>query len=134
MSTNKALEQAREKLSAYGQEHVLQYYDTLSDSQKEALLNQISELDLSVTQYALHRENLPGRGVITPLKAMEISQIKEKEAEYRSKGLELIRQGKLGAVLLAGGMGTRLGSIIRSACMTSARRIPFISCSVWLRT
>lgn len=110
MSTNTTLEQAKEKLAAYEQEHVLQYYDTLSDKEKTLLLEQISALDLSVTRYAIHREELPGRGVITPLKAMELSQIKEKEAEYRSKGLELIRQGKLGAVLLAGGMGTRLGS------------------------
>ncbi len=29
------LEQAKEKLAKYGQEHVLQYYDELSDTQRQ---------------------------------------------------------------------------------------------------
>lgn len=103
-------ERAQEKLGQFGQEHVLQYYNSLSDTEKDRLLTQIEDMDLSVTQYALHRENLPERGVITPLKAMEMSEIKAKEEIYRQKGLQAIRDGKLAAVLLAGGMGTRLGS------------------------
>ena len=40
--------EAKAKLAPIGQEHVLQYYDELSDSQKESLLRQIDETDFSV--------------------------------------------------------------------------------------
>ena len=98
------------KLQQYGQEHALQYYDQLSEAEQDALLTQIEEMDFSVTGYVGHKDKLPERGVITPLKAMELSEIHEKEEEYHEIGLSEIRKGKVAAVLLAGGMGTRLGS------------------------
>ena len=42
------LEEARKKLEEYGQLHVLDYYDELTQEQKEALLAQIDETDFSV--------------------------------------------------------------------------------------
>ena len=42
------LECAKQKLQQYGQEHLLKYFDTLSETQKEALLQQIEETDFSV--------------------------------------------------------------------------------------
>ena len=101
---------AEQKLEQYGQTHVLQYYDTLTDEEKDRLLSQIEQMDLSVTKYVNHRDELPKRGVITPLKALEIPEIQKREEEYRELGLQEIREGKVAAVLLAGGMGTRLGS------------------------
>lgn len=103
-------ELAAKKLEQYGQTHVLKYYDTLTEEEKDKLLTQIEQTDLSVTKYVHHREELPGRGEITPLKALEISEIQKREKEYHTIGLEQIRAGKVAAVLLAGGMGTRLGS------------------------
>lgn len=101
---------AEQKLEQYGQTHVLQYYDTLTDEEKDQLLSQIEQMDLSVTKYVKHRDELPKRGAITPLKALEIPEIQKREEEYRELGLQEIRSGKVAAVLLAGGMGTRLGS------------------------
>lgn len=49
------------------------------------------------------------RGTFAPLGAMEISEIKEKKDDFKKTGLDAIRNGKIGAVLLAGGQGTRLG-------------------------
>ena len=103
-------ENAWNKLKKFGQEHALQYYDQLTDMQKDALLSQIEEMDFSVTGYVGHQDQLPARGVITPLKAMELSEIKENEESYHTLGLSKIREGRVAAVLLAGGMGTRLGS------------------------
>ena len=50
------------------------------------------------------------RGVITPISVTELSEISARYSEFSSAGLEEIRSGHVGAVLLAGGMGTRLGS------------------------
>ena len=104
------LTEAKAKLEKYGQEHVLKYYDELSEAQKEALLEQIAATDMSILDSCRHREELAKKGVISPLAAMQLSEIKEKEEEFTKVGLDAIRAGKVGAVLLAGGMGTRLGS------------------------
>ena len=103
-------EQALAKLAAAGQEHVMRYYDTLSEEQKEALLSQIETTDFSVLSYLGQNKGEMQRGKIGPLAAMQIEEITEREQEFRSAGLGAIREGKVGAVLLAGGMGTRLGS------------------------
>ena len=70
MSMN--LEQAREKLEHYGQQHLLRYYEELSEEQKEGLLAQIEAADMSVPQACKNREALAQKGVITPLASMQL--------------------------------------------------------------
>ncbi len=41
---------------------------------------------------------------------MKLAQIEERRDEFVQAGLDAIRAGKIGAVMLAGGMGTRLGA------------------------
>ena len=104
------LSQAREKLEKYGQEHVRKYYGELSDGEKAALLAQIEVSDMDVIDSCRHPEELLQRGAITPLAAMQLPEIEAERESFTAAGLEAIRAGKVGAVLLAGGMGTRLGS------------------------
>lgn len=104
------LQQAQEKLEKYGQQHVLKYYEELSGEEKQALLDQIESTDMSILEACLHKEELAKKGVITPLAAMQLDEIAAKRESFTATGLEAIREGKVGAVLLAGGMGTRLGS------------------------
>lgn len=103
-------EQAREKLSAQGQEHLLKYYAELSPQQQQQLLEQIDITDFSMISKLEIYKNGEARGEITPLAAMQLSQIQEKKQELTQIGIDAIQKGKVGAVLLAGGMGTRLGS------------------------
>lgn len=102
--------QAEEKLKQYGQEHVLRYYDELDESGKEELLGQIAETDFSVLDSLKQKEKGVPKGKITPLGAMELAEIEAGREHYRTVGIQAIRAGKVGAVLFAGGMGTRLGS------------------------
>lgn len=98
-----------EKLEKYGQTHLLKYYDELSGDEQAGLLAQIEATDLSVVD-ACHHIGEDRKGRITPLAAMQLQEIEAHREEYTGLGLEAIRAGKVGAVLLAGGMGTRLGS------------------------
>ena len=104
------LGQAMEKIEKYGQEHVLKYYDEISAEEKQTLLGQIAAVDMSILESCKHREELARKGVITPLAAMQLDEIEANRDSFTATGLEEIRQGRVGAVLLAGGMGTRLGS------------------------
>ena len=103
-------QEAYKKLEEYGQLHVLKYYEELSKEEQEALLTQIEQTDFAVLALCEKKETLNPRGKIEPIGVMELAEIEEKKEEYTQTGLEAIRAGKVGAVLLAGGMGTRLGS------------------------
>ncbi len=101
--------EAYEKLEKYGQLHVLKYYEELPEEKKDSLLNQVAELDFEILKYS--KENTTNRkGTVSPLAAMQLPEIETNKEEYTRIGVEEIRKGKIAAVLLAGGMGTRLGS------------------------
>ena len=95
-----------EKLRACGQEHLLDT-EGLSEAEREAYLCELAALDLTVP--AALRETKGARGKIGPAKGLSIPEIEERGEEYRAAGREAIRGGKVAAVLLAGGQGTRLG-------------------------
>ncbi len=100
---------AKEKLSSCGQQHILQYYDELNDAEKKALLDQIELTDFSVIEKGKSGE-ASKKGVVSPLASMELDEIKENKERFLEIGTKAIQEGKVAAVLLAGGMGTRLGS------------------------
>ncbi|MCR4674781.1 MAG: UDPGP type 1 family protein [Lachnospiraceae bacterium] len=95
-------------LKEHNQEHVLKYFDTLSEIEQKDLLCQIKAVDWEMIETAKSEDN-QSRGEITPLGAVEIKEIEERREEFVEEGLKAIREGKVGAILLAGGMGTRLG-------------------------
>ena len=102
-------QKAYEKLEAARQLHVLDHFESLTEAQQKNLLNDIELTDFTVLSYLEKREELMRRGVITPLAALEIPEIEKSRAWFEELGYRAIRQGKVGTVLLAGGMGTRLG-------------------------
>lgn len=104
-------QEAYAKLEACGQLHALKYYEELTEGQRERLLAQIETTDFSVlTSKEREAVKIARRGVIEPLSAMELDEIGEKRETFEQIGLDAVKAGKIGAVLLAGGMGTRLGS------------------------
>jgi len=101
--------EANDKLAKWNQLHILKYFEELSEEQKRELLLQIEATDFSILKESLEHPDT-GKGEITPLQAMQIDEIEKRKEEFYEAGLEALRDDKVGAVLLAGGMGTRLGS------------------------
>ena len=103
------LAEAGKKLAAFGQEHLLRFYEELSEEERDALLSQILASDFSVLNPGRLAAAGAVRGKITPLSALELPEIAARREEFASAGLDILREGCCAAVLLAGGMGTRLG-------------------------
>ena len=97
-------------LKEHGQEHIWEAYQKLDEAGKEKLASQVERVDWSMVAMAGHEELAQERGKLEPLSALEVSEIEKNKDAYEAKGLEAIKAGKVGAVLLAGGQGTRLGS------------------------
>lgn len=102
-------DEALQKLTKAGQQHLLDYYDEISDTQKEQLLLQIEQLDLSLLDLMTDGAKEVPKGKLKPLGALTLEEIEARRDEYEKTGIEAIKACKVGAVLLAGGQGTRLG-------------------------
>lgn len=89
--------------------HLIDYYDKLDTADKTTLVEQIHSLDWRLLDVLKQKEETTKRGKITPLTARTISEINENRTRYETLGLKAIREGKVAAVLLAGGQGSRLG-------------------------
>lgn len=96
-------------LEKYGQTQLLKYYNELGSENQEKLLNQINSIDFSLLSLLDNKEHKVEKGKLEPLGALTINEIEQKKEEFLAAGLDAIRKGKVGAVLLAGGQGTRLG-------------------------
>ena len=101
--------QAEELLAAHGQTQLLDYYDELTDEQRACLLSDIAKLDFSVLEN-LKTDNSKTLGKLSPADALSVEEVERNRAGFEMAGLEALRAGKVAAVLLAGGQGTRLGS------------------------
>lgn len=98
-----------EMLKKHGQEQLLKYYDELSDESKASLLAQIGQIDWSLLSLLDRKEMKVEKGELSPLGALEIDEINARRDEFEKVGIEALKAEKVGAVLLAGGQGTRLG-------------------------
>lgn len=113
------VEELRARLTAHGQEHLLQYWDKLTPDQQRDLAHELSDLDLAAVcryhkrcvAYADNTAKLDH--LMEPLPAQLVGSVARSDsallAHYESIGLKQISEGKVAVLLLAGGQGTRLG-------------------------
>ncbi|MBQ4575845.1 MAG: UDPGP type 1 family protein [Clostridia bacterium] len=97
-------------LAPYGQTQLLRFWDTLDDAGREKLAGQIKNIDFSLLKLLEKENHAVEKGELAPLGCMTLAEIAKQRDVCEEKGIEMIRQGKAAAVLLAGGQGTRLGS------------------------
>ncbi len=103
-------------LAPYGQDHVLRFWDELDEQQRTRLTTQIKDLDLEqIAQLAAGRDAeidfaaMASSAVAPPAVRSDGSGATWSREEARHHGEEALRQGEVGAILVAGGQGTRLG-------------------------
>lgn len=108
------------RLERYGQAHLLQWWSELDPPQKHALLRELQGLDFERigpllrgagadgTESARERAAFAG----PPAQLVRLPERGGNAAEWargRELGETLLRAGKVGAIVVAGGQGTRLG-------------------------
>src|SRR5688500_4660904 len=107
----------RENLAAVDQQQVLRFYDQLDTPGKDRLRAQLLTLDLGeidelAEKHVRHKSPIPIPHDIEPVQANPRRPRPGQEklyADAQARGVELLRQGKVAAFLVAGGQGTRLG-------------------------
>lgn len=108
----------KQDLEKAGQGHVLRFWDRLGPDEQKRLESQLRALDLNQIQrlareYVVNKPKLNLPSDIQPVTPYPRTPADESQrklyAEAEQRGRELLKQGKVGAFLVAGGQGTRLG-------------------------
>ncbi len=123
-STGQAKERLLALMTHVGQQHLLAFWDRLNASERDQLARQIEGIDHAVLG-ALQEQCRnaaaagPDEGLLwaalaskaQPPRAMRLdgSGVSFSKEDARRRGTELMRGGKVGMILVAGGLGTRLG-------------------------
>ena len=103
-------EQAKRLLEEKGQTQLLAYYDELDEEGKKNLLTAIENISWDFEDALKNPVDMSGKDRdIKPISGLKRADIQQREKEFEEIGVKAVQQGKVAAVLLAGGMGTRLG-------------------------
>lgn len=109
-------EQMQKLVRECGQEHILRYWEKLSESSRRQLLHQAALVDFDLMG-RLYREYILKKSTVaaTALEPAEMVTLAHQRAHpeevqrMKARGAETLRAGKVAAVLVAGGQATRLG-------------------------
>src|SRR6266849_7831741 len=103
-------DELRQRLRQFGQDHVLRWWDRLSDPERRELLDQLRALDLEQLRELYHRRDatlpLPAAERIQPV---PVARLDPEDRATRLRGEESLRRGEIAALVVAGGQATRLG-------------------------
>src|SRR5947209_10655064 len=96
-------EDLRSRLRQYNQEHVLAWWDRISDDERRVLLEQLQELDLDLLT-RLYRQgaqtfHLPAAEHIEPAPVIRLDPGNH---NARERGEEALRRGEVAVLLVAG--------------------------------
>lgn len=104
-----------QKTVEFGQEHVFQFWEQITDEERQYLLNQLKGINFQLMKDLAEKWILttPETEVFSQIKPVDVIPLREdthpEEREAYECGEEMLRKGKVGLFLVAGGQGTRLG-------------------------
>lgn len=104
-------EEIQSILKKYGQEHLLNHYEGLDETRKKELLQQIEKIDFELINNLYHntkKQEKKEKDEITPIEYLDKYKLYDDYKYYENIGKKAIKEGKLAAVTMAGGQGTRL--------------------------
>ncbi|XP_064634295.1 UDP-N-acetylhexosamine pyrophosphorylase-like isoform X2 [Lineus longissimus] len=112
-------EQLKTKLKSFGQEHLLEWWSSLPESEQKELYADLCDINFAQVDRYFKRCNNQLNTTqkvdenIEPVPKNLCGSISRTEKEtleaYENEGFRLISEGKVAVLLLAGGQGTRLG-------------------------
>lgn len=124
--TEEELKEIRAQYSEAGQDQVFSFYDELSTAEKEELYNRLASIDPNhinqITEKALNppKDDSKEETKLEPLPDSATASILDSKSEdiekWYQSGLDLVAEGQVAVVLMAGGQGTRLGSSAPKGC------------------
>ena len=108
-------EELLQRLTEFGQQHLLAFWDQLSAQQRDALAAELSQIDFALIERLYRDEgasedwaDLARRA--EPPEAFRLAGNNRFSPEQaRTRGEHALRQGEVGVIIVAGGQGTRLG-------------------------
>jgi UDP-N-acetylglucosamine/UDP-N-acetylgalactosamine diphosphorylase len=109
------LSEAKDRLAHYGQEHLLRFFDTISQTEQHELLTEIAGIDFPTLERLIHEwvlnEPAPEKfDRIEPVPVIPPVEPNRADArEALDAGESALRAGRVGCMVVAGGQGTRLG-------------------------
>ena len=106
------LKEIQDLLKKHKQEHLLNGYKKLNDNRKKELIEQIQNTDFELIESLYRNTAKEDKNIDTnvePIEYLDKYKLKDKFKYYEEIGQKALRQGKLAAVTMAGGQGTRLG-------------------------
>ena len=110
---NESFEEVERKIKRYGQEHLLDYYDRLPEGEKkEKFEKQLENIDFEMIDSLYKKTTLEPKNEnanVEPIEYWDKERLGGKYDFYEEIGIDAIKDGKLAAVTMAGGQGTRLG-------------------------
>ena len=106
------IENIRKTLKKYSQEHLLNGYERLDSIKQKQLLEQIENIDFELINSLYNntkKEVNVQENNISPIEYLDKDKLNGYYKGFQETGEKAIRAGKLAAVTMAGGQGTRLG-------------------------
>jgi len=114
------LEKLKSDLKENNQDHLLKHWDTLGEEEQSTFYRDLRNIDLAKINRSFEKTMNEAKANekkderLQPVPSEHVGSVigaenADKVNTWREKGLQVISEGKVAVLLLAGGQGTRLG-------------------------
>ena len=100
-------ERVEQLLIANGQEHLLAHIRELDGAEQDRFFSELERVDWTI--FSEEARVRPPEGEIAPIEGLKKEEIASRREEFERIGKQAVHDGKVAALMLAGGQGTRLG-------------------------